>query len=131
LKGFIFWDISPCSPLKVTTFRRNISSPSPGSNKPSKIPVWEQVASRVDWKSTGIWEDGAGMSLRRHLTLNGLHGVISHHNSRCENGKSYKDPSAERAACCSYFNCWRGIQNAQYPFVSIKFGIGAGSNTVP
>jgi hypothetical protein len=34
------------------TFRRNISPPSSGSNKPSKIPAWKQVASRARVKSS-------------------------------------------------------------------------------
>jgi hypothetical protein len=29
------------------TFRRNISPPSSGSNKPSKVPAWKQAESRV------------------------------------------------------------------------------------
>jgi hypothetical protein len=35
VKGYIFWDITPRSPLSQPTFRRIISSPSLGSkNKP-------------------------------------------------------------------------------------------------
>jgi hypothetical protein len=40
-KNFIFWDITPCSSLKVNRrFGRNIIPPSSGSqNKPSKNPA--------------------------------------------------------------------------------------------
>jgi hypothetical protein len=40
MKSFIFWDISLCSPLKESTFWRNLSPPSSGSkNKPSRKPA--------------------------------------------------------------------------------------------
>jgi hypothetical protein len=46
MKSFIFWDITPCSPLKSTDVSRNMLPPSSGSkNKLSKKPVWKQVAS--------------------------------------------------------------------------------------
>jgi hypothetical protein len=41
----IFWDITPCSPLKVNRRFGETSTPFSGSkNKPSKIPAWKQAA---------------------------------------------------------------------------------------
>jgi hypothetical protein len=61
LKSTIFWDITPCShPI----FRRNISPPFSGSNKPSKIPAWKQMVSRLglcdpeDGDDTFLWNVG-------------------------------------------------------------------------
>jgi hypothetical protein len=50
-------DIIPCKPLKSTDFRANLSSPSSGSNNPSKISTWKQVASWYHPRSIwpGIW----------------------------------------------------------------------------
>jgi hypothetical protein len=48
LKSTIFWDIMPCSPLKVIRRFGGTSPPSSGSkNKPSKKPVKKQVVSRA------------------------------------------------------------------------------------
>jgi hypothetical protein len=43
MKDTVFWDITHAVHWKTTTFRRNISPPPSGSNKPSSIPVWKQV----------------------------------------------------------------------------------------
>jgi hypothetical protein len=48
MKSTIFWDITPCSPLKVNRhfggkYRLNLQG---RKNKPSKKPAWNQVASR-------------------------------------------------------------------------------------
>jgi hypothetical protein len=65
MKSTSSWDITPCSSLKVNkTFRRNVSPPFSGSNKPSKIPAGNQLAicfhdggdmfiRNVGWLSTG------------------------------------------------------------------------------
>jgi hypothetical protein len=57
MKSSLFWDIMPCSPLKVNRRFRGT-----GSNKASKKPTWKQVASR--------------------LTFNGLNCVISQKTDR-------------------------------------------------
>jgi hypothetical protein len=64
LKSNIFWDITPCSPLKMNRRFGETSPPSSGSkNNPSKNPAWKQVASRLPEN-------------------------INFHNHRCENLKS-------------------------------------------
>jgi hypothetical protein len=48
MKSTVFWDATPFTLSKSQpTFRRNISPPSSGSNKTSKMSAWKQVASRV------------------------------------------------------------------------------------
>jgi hypothetical protein len=43
LKSSAFRDVTPCSPIKQPTFRRNMSPPSSWSNsKPSKRPAWNR-----------------------------------------------------------------------------------------
>jgi hypothetical protein len=51
IKSNIFWDITPCSPLRVNrrfggTYRLHLQGIK---NKLSKKPAWEQVASLVAW----------------------------------------------------------------------------------
>jgi hypothetical protein len=61
MKSTIFWDITPCSPLKVN--RRLGGS----NNKPSKKPAWKQVASLHTGFLLGLVfhpEDGGDMFLR-------------------------------------------------------------------
>jgi hypothetical protein len=72
IKNTTFWDITPCSPLKVNRrFQRNISPPSSGSKKLC-VPRW--FLTRLILRP---------LSRRRHvppkrrLTFNGLHCVIS------------------------------------------------------
>jgi hypothetical protein len=44
MKSTVFWNIMPCSSVKVNHRSGwNISHPSSGSNKPSKIPAWKHV----------------------------------------------------------------------------------------
>jgi hypothetical protein len=103
LKSTIVWDITPWSPLRVNrrfrgTYRLHLQS---RKNKLSKKPAWEQVASRAQL-IVRLWRWRRYVPLKRRLTLNGLHGVISKkmvlcrtlHNVRCENLKSFTVPCA-------------------------------------
>jgi hypothetical protein len=47
MNSSIFWDITPCNPLKVTRRFEGTSPPSSESNKPSKKPAIKQAASRA------------------------------------------------------------------------------------
>jgi hypothetical protein len=79
MKSTIFWDITPCSPLKV----RSISPPSSGSkNKPSKKLARKQVASSVICSSeTSVhFQRTTRLYIPEDSTL---------HNHRCEDLKSY------------------------------------------
>jgi hypothetical protein len=70
-KSIIFWDITPCSPLKVNRRFGGTSPPSSGSNKPSKICSSE---TSVDF---------------RRNTRRCIPDDSTLHNHRCENLKSY------------------------------------------
>jgi hypothetical protein len=57
MKSSIFWDITPCGPLKVNLRFGGTPPPSSGYNKPSKIPVRKQLSSLDP-------EDGGDIFLR-------------------------------------------------------------------
>jgi hypothetical protein len=93
---FGLWDKRPLSPLKSTTFRRNMSPPSSGpiSSRTRKA----QLAACGD---AGILlglffdhEDKSDITLRNVSWLWALRRYISEdkylHNRRCENVRSYK-----------------------------------------
>jgi hypothetical protein len=91
MKNYIFWDITPCSPLKVNLFRRNISPPSSGlKNKQSKKPAWTQVAcsSSSTLKMEAICYSERSVDFQRTTRRSNLEDSTLH-NHRCENFKSY------------------------------------------
>jgi hypothetical protein len=74
LKICIFWDITPCSQLKVAWRALETCLPSSRSkNKPSKKPAWSREQAEL------FYPEDAGHMFhpKRMLTFNGLHGVIS------------------------------------------------------
>jgi hypothetical protein len=73
MKNSIFWDITPCRPMKVT-FRRNMSLPSTGlKSNPNKKPTWIKMS--VDFQQTArcyIPEDGT-FQILSNFNRNYLH----------------------------------------------------------
>jgi hypothetical protein len=85
LKSTIFWDITPCRPLKVN---RHF-----GGTYSHLLSRW--YLARLIWP----WRWRRYAPPKRRLTVNGLHGIKSQkivllrtlHNHRCDNLKSYID----------------------------------------
>jgi hypothetical protein len=88
VKSTIFWDITPCGPLKVN--RRSdeyIASISRVENKPSKIPGWKQVASL---KIEAMFFSETSVDFRRTMRRYIPEDNNTLHNHRCENLRSYR-----------------------------------------
>jgi hypothetical protein len=86
LKSTIFWDITPCSPLKVSRRFERTSPPFSGSNKPSKISAWKKVTMR--WYLARFirpWRWRRYVPPKRGLSFNGQHGVIYRMTVRTSN----------------------------------------------
>jgi hypothetical protein len=77
-----FWDITPCSPLKInlSKFRRNKSFPYSRWNKQSKklARSRQHTSWFLVWLILISWWWRRRVPPKRRLTFNGLHGVISH-----------------------------------------------------
>jgi hypothetical protein len=73
MKSHIFWGITPCGPLKINTFRTNMSPPSSGSELATCFMLVSCLASSSTLKMEAIC-----VPPKRRLTFNRLHGVISH-----------------------------------------------------
>jgi hypothetical protein len=78
----IFWDITPCSQLKVNRrFGGIYHLHLQVSKKLSKKPSWTQVVSRIWFLAQliffGTWRWRRHVTLKSRLTLNRLHDVIS------------------------------------------------------
>jgi hypothetical protein len=66
LKSSIFWNITPCSPLKINRrSRRNMPPPSGLKNKSSRKVAWSR------------WQALRHVPPKHQLIFNWLHGVIS------------------------------------------------------
>jgi hypothetical protein len=86
LKSTNFWDITPCSPLKVSWRFGGIYR--------LHLQGWRISQERN--QREGRWQaEGSDMFPKRQLSFNGLHDVISQKviffNHRCEKPKSYKN----------------------------------------
>jgi hypothetical protein len=81
MKSTVFWDITPCSPLKVN--RRFEETSSSGSNKPSKIPI---VISPSRWYLARVfrpWRWRWHVPPKRRLTLSRLHSSVPQKMALC------------------------------------------------
>jgi hypothetical protein len=82
MKCSICWDITPCSPLKVSTFWRKMSPPSSGpKNKPSLLPASRWFLARLIIRLRR-WRH---IPPKRRLTFNGLYDVISRKTQTSKN----------------------------------------------
>jgi hypothetical protein len=90
-KSAVFWDITPCSLLKVNrrfvgTYRLHLQGSRTSLSRNQRDNGWQAQFSH--------WFFGP-LKWRRYvpakclLNFNGLHGVISLHNHRCGNLKQY------------------------------------------
>jgi hypothetical protein len=75
IEGPIFWDITPCSPLKVSRrFGGNIS-------RQQREPLFCLLPAScwfLTWLILWHWRGRRHVSAKRQSTSNGLHGVICH-----------------------------------------------------
>jgi hypothetical protein len=74
LKSPIFWDIMPCSQLRIS--RRFGATCRLHQSEQLLLAVFMMLVSCLAYSSTPKME--AICSSKRRLTLNGLHGVVSH-----------------------------------------------------
>jgi hypothetical protein len=77
MKSSIFWDITTCSPLKVNrrlggTSRLHLQSRKISSSACNLFSRWF-----LAWLILWTWRGRRHIPLKRRLTFNGLHGVIS------------------------------------------------------
>jgi hypothetical protein len=84
LKGSIFWDITPCSPLEVTQsfggrYRLHLQDrrKSQGRNQCESRWITEHACFHATWSILISWIWRRYVPPKRRLTFNGLHGVIS------------------------------------------------------
>jgi hypothetical protein len=75
MNSSIFWDITPCSPLKVNRRFRGISSES--KNRPNRKPASSTCYLLQDWLIFRPRKWKRYVSPKRRLTFNGLYGIIS------------------------------------------------------